>query len=139
MRIIESNCIVNSGRDDKYISNEYLKKLFFLLRNSQVSIPQQCKGFFEHPGHLENQFKWLTGSNGLTTAVEANFKQQISMYQKEANKLLMFYVLGYMELFLRHMCQSAEGKEFLDELDSLCTYQYDGSLLFKYIHIFVSA
>ena len=48
------------------------------------------------------------------------------------------YFSEYLELYLRHVSQTTESKEFLDELDAVCTYEYDGSQLYKYIHIFVS-
>ena len=36
------------------------------------------------------------------------------------------YFSEYFGLYLRHVSQTTESKEFLDELDAVCTDEYDG-------------
>ena len=51
--------------------------MLFLFRESRKSIQNVCRKFMEHPDHLENHFKYLTSTDGLTAVVEKNFKHQI--------------------------------------------------------------
>ena len=48
-----------------------------IFRESKKAIPNTCRGFFCDYRHLENHFKFLTSTNGLTDVVERNFKQQM--------------------------------------------------------------
>ena len=43
-----------------------------------------------------------------------------------------------MESYLRETCQTVQNIEFLDGLDTTCQLEFDGSTLYKTIHILVS-
>ena len=51
-----------------------------IIRDSKKKIPNTCRGFFDDYRHLEEQFKSLTGTQGLVERVEENFLTQIGRY-----------------------------------------------------------
>ena len=43
----------------------------------------------------------------------------------------------HLEAYLRYCCQTVEFAKFMDDLDVRCQAEYNGSLLYKYVHILV--
>ena len=52
-------------------------ELTVLLRDHRDEIPSVCKEFFSDYRHLENQFKFLTNTAGLSKVVGENFSQEM--------------------------------------------------------------
>ena len=63
----------NKDDDDTHSDNNNI----VLPRDCKDAVPDVHKGFFMDYRHLENQFKFLTNTSGLTSVVEENFKQEM--------------------------------------------------------------
>ena len=90
------------------------------IRKTQKTVFNFCRGFWKHQQHIENQFKYSSNAEGLTSAVEANFEKQIRN----------------LELYLKF--KSPEELLFTEEMrriEEKCQVEFDGSRLFKDIMI----
>ena len=90
------------------------------IRKTQKAVFNFCRGFWKHQQHIENQFKYSSNAEGLTSAVEANFEKQIRN----------------LELYLKF--KSPEELLFTEEMrriEEKCQVEFDGSRLFKDIMI----
>ena len=52
-------------------------RICFIFRDSKKKIPNTCRMFFDDHRHIEEQFKYLTGTQGLIERVEENFVVQM--------------------------------------------------------------
>ena len=72
-RPTEQNSPLSSGTYNYSLNPSWI----CLIRDSKKAIPNICRGFFKDFRHLENHFKYLTSTNGLSAIVQDNFKQQM--------------------------------------------------------------
>ena len=104
-------------REDIYDENrEDLQKEF---RSSKKAILNQCRGFWKDYRHLENHFKYLTNSEGLTSTVEANYSKQME----------------HLELYLKHVNTDINFIETMEDIDRKCEITYNGSNTYKHIMV----
>jgi len=104
-------------REQVYKENR--KELITQFRDSQKLIGNSCRGFFTDYRHLEEHFKVITNSCGLTAIVEESLKQQ----------------MGYLEAYLSHTIKTVDFADFLSAVEVACQAEYDGSFLYKYVEI----
>ena len=66
------------AREKTFVANR--SELTALLRDHNDAIPRLCTGFFSNYRHLENQFKYLTSTAGLTNVVVQNFSREMGEF-----------------------------------------------------------
>ena len=86
------------------------------IRNSKHAIKNVCKVFFSDLRHLENQFKYFCGDS-LLGIVEENFEPQIN----------------HLENVLLEVDKTVTFQEYMDQVESICDADYNGSKLYKWI------